>query len=325
MDRTDQQGLATMFKKFASVILVLAALVSPALAGDAEVEINGGLGPLKASLLMPDGNGPVPAVLILPGSGPTDRNSNQPGMTNDALKLVANQLAGQGIASLRIDKRGVAASAKAAAREQDLRFETYIDDAVAWITFLNQQKRVAKVIVLGHSEGALIGTIAAQRADIAGVISLAGTGFRAAEILRRQLGPQLTGDLKTRAFAALAELEAGRTVANPPPELAALFRPSVQPYLISWFKYDPAREIAKLRVPVLIVQGTTDIQVGVEDAKALAAAKPDAQLAIIEGMNHVLRAAPIDRAANLATYTNAALPLKPELMPAMVVFVQNAK
>jgi pimeloyl-ACP methyl ester carboxylesterase len=315
-----------MSKNFVrAAFLALAAWVSPAIAGDVEVEINGGLGPLKGSLLMPDGNGPVPAVLIIAGSGPTDRNSNQPGMTNDALKLVANQLAAQGIASLRIDKRGVAASAKAAAREEDLRFETYVDDAVAWIALLKQQKRIAKVIVLGHSEGALIGTIAAQRADVAGFVSLAGTGFRAAEILRRQLGPQLTGDLKTRAFAALAELEAGRTVANPPPELAALFRPSVQPYLISWFKYDPASEIAKLRVPVLIVQGTTDIQVGVEDAKALAAAKPDAQLAIIEGMNHVLRAAPIDRAANLATYTNAALPLKPELMPAIVGFVQNAK
>lgn len=306
-----------------AAVVALATWMSPALAGDAEVEINGGLGLLKGSLLMPDGNGPVPAVLIIPGSGPTDRNSNQPGMTNDALKLVAEQLAGQGIASLRIDKRGVAGSARAAAREEDLRFETYVDDAVAWVAFLKQQKRVAKVIVLGHSEGALIGTIAAQRTDVQGLISLAGTGFRAAEILRRQLGPQLPPELKARAFAALAELEAGRTVANPPPELAALFRPSVQPYLISWFKYDPAAELAKVNKPVLIVQGTTDIQVGVDDAKALAAAKPDAQLTIIDGMNHVLRAAPLDRAANAATYTNPALPLKPELMSALVGFARH--
>lgn len=315
-----------MLKQLALAAFLAVAATSQALAAaDVEVEINGGLGPLKGSLLMPDGNGPVPAVLIIPGSGPTDRNSNQPGMTNDALKLVAEQLAGQGIASLRIDKRGVAASARAAAREEDLRFETYVDDAVAWLAFLKQQKRVAKVIVLGHSEGALVGTIAAQRVGTAGLISLAGTGFRAAEILRRQLGPQLPPDLKARAFAALAELEAGRTVANPPPELAALFRPSVQPYLISWFKHDPAAELAKVAVPVLIVQGTTDIQVGVDDAKALAAAKPDAKLMLIDGMNHILRAAPIDRAANAATYTNPALPLKPELMPTLAGFVQAAK
>jgi pimeloyl-ACP methyl ester carboxylesterase len=313
-----------MFKQLALAAFLAVAATGQALAAaDVEVEINGGLGPLKGSLLMPDGNGPVPAVLIIPGSGPTDRNSNQPGMTNDALKLVAEQLAGQGIASLRIDKRGVAGSARAAAREEDLRFETYVDDAVAWVAFLKQQKRVAKVIVLGHSEGALVGTIAAQKADTAGLISIAGTGFRAAEVLRRQLGPQLPPDLKARAFAALAELEAGRTVANPPTELAALFRPSVQPYLISWFKYDPAAELAKVKVPVLIVQGTTDIQVGVDDAKALAAAKPDAKLMLIDGMNHILRAAPLDRAANAATYTNPALPLKPELVPAMVAFARH--
>jgi len=112
-------------------------------------------------------------------------------------------------------------------------------------------------------------------------------------------------------------------VANAPTELAALFRPSVQPYLISWFKYDPAAEIAKLKTPVLIAQGTTDIQVGVEDAKRLAAAKPDAQLLLIDGMNHILRAAPMDRAANIATYSQPTLPLKPELMPALIAFIRR--
>jgi pimeloyl-ACP methyl ester carboxylesterase len=304
----------------------LALAAGPAIAGDMEVQIDGGLAPLKGSLLVPDGNGPVPTVLILPGSGPTDRNGNAPnGLNTDAYRLVAAELAKQGIASLRIDKRGVAASTKAVAKEEDLRFETYIDDTVAWIAFLKQQKRVAKIVVLGHSEGALIGSVAAQRSNVEGFISFAGPGFRAGEILRRQLGSQLTGDLKIKAYAVIAELEAGRAVENPPPELAALFRRSVQPYLISWFKYDPAAEIAKLEMPVLIVQGTTDIQVGIDDAKALAAAKPGASLTIIEGMNHILRAAPADRAANIATYSNPTLPLKPELMPALIGFVQSAK
>ena len=310
-----------MLKKLVITALCAAALATGALAGETEVEINGGIGPLKGSLVLPDGDARVPAVLILPGSGPTDRNSNQPGLNTDALKHVANEFAKQGIASLRIDKRGVAASAAAATKEEDLRFTTYVDDAVAWIDFLKQQKRVSRIVVLGHSEGALIGSIAAQRPDVAGFVSLAGAGFRAGEVLRRQLGVQLVGDLKTRAFAAIVELEEGRLVANSPPELAALFRPSVQPYLISWFRFDPAAEIAKLKMPVLIVQGTTDIQVGVEDAKALAAAKPEAKLVIIDGMNHVLRAAPLDRAQNIATYTNPSLPLKPELMPALIGFV----
>jgi alpha-beta hydrolase superfamily lysophospholipase len=313
-----------MLKEIALAALATAALAMAAQAAETEVEINGGAAPLKGSLLMPDGDGTVTAVLVLPGSGPTDRNGNSSGGLNtDAYKLVAVELAKQGIASLRIDKRGIAASTNAAAKEENLRFETYIDDAVSWIAFLKQQKRVGRIVVLGHSEGALIGSIAAQRPGVDAFVSLSGAGFRAGEILRRQLGPQLTSDLKTRAFTAIAELEAGRLVPNAPPELAALFRPSVQPYLISWFKYDPAAEIAKLKIPVLIVQGTTDIQVGVEDAKQLAAAKPDAKLLLIDGMNHILRAAPIDRAANIATYSQPTLPLKAELMPALVEFIRR--
>ncbi len=313
-----------MLKQIALTAFVAATLAMWAQAAETEVQIDGGLAPLKGSLLMPDGTGTVTTVLVLAGSGPTDRNGNSPGgLTTDAYKLVAVELAKQGIASLRVDKRGIAASMGAATKEEDLRFETYVNDAVAWVAFLKQQKRIGRIVIVGHSEGALIGSIAAQRPGVDGFVSLSGAGFRAGEILRRQLGPQLTGDLKTRAFAAIAELEAGRLVPNAPAELAALFRPSVQPYLISWFKYDPAAEIAKLKMPVLIVQGTTDIQVGVEDAKKLAAAKPDAQLLLIDGMNHILRAAPIDRADNIATYSQPALPLKPELMPALVAFIRR--
>jgi pimeloyl-ACP methyl ester carboxylesterase len=313
-----------MLKTLAITIALLAAAAPNAMAAsETEVQIDGGIAPLKGSLLLPDGDARVPVVLILPGSGPTDRNCNGPGgFHTDAYKLIAVELAKQGIASLRIDKRGVAASTNAATKEEDLRFDTYVDDAVAWVAFLKQQKRVGRIVILGHSEGALVGSIAAQRPGVDAFISLAGAGFRAGEILRRQLGPQLPADLKTRAFAAIAELEAGRAVPSAPAELAAYFRPSVQPYLISWFKYDPAAELAKLKMQVLIAQGTTDIQVTVDDAKALAAAKPDAKLVLVEGMNHILRAAPLDRAANAATYSQPTLPLKPELMPALVAFVR---
>lgn len=316
-----------MLKTLATAIALLAAAASSAMAAtETEVQINGGLAPLRGSLLMPDGSAPVTAVLILPGSGPTDRNGNSPlGLTTDAYKLVARAFAEQGIASLRFDKRGIGASAGAAQREEDLRFDSNIDDALAWANFLRQQPRIAKVVILGHSEGALTGAIASQRVGIAGFISLAGVGVRASETLRRQLETKISGDLRARAFAAIAELEAGRLVPSPPPELMALFRPSVQPYLISWFKLDPAAEIAKVKVPVLIVQGTTDLQVTVEDAKLLAAAKPDAKLLIVDGMNHVLRAAPADPASNSATYRNPSLPLKPELMPAFVDFVRTIK
>ena len=316
-----------MLKALATTIALFAAAASSAMAAsETEVQIDGGFAPLKGSLLMPDGDGPVNAVVILPGSGPTDRNGNSRlGLTTDSYKLVAIAFAEQGIASLRFDKRGIGASAAAARREEDILFDANIEDATAWATFLRQQPRVAKVVILGHSEGALTGTVAAQRPGIAGFISLAGPGVRVSETLRRQLETKISGDLKARAFAAIAELEAGRLVPNPPPELNALFRPSVQPYLISMFKIDPAAEIAKVKAPVMIVQGTTDLQVTVEDAKLLAAAKPNAKLLIIDGMNHVLRAAPADPVANNATYHDPSLPLKPELMPALVDFIRHAR
>jgi alpha-beta hydrolase superfamily lysophospholipase len=292
--------------------------------GETEVEVDGGLAPLKGTLCRPDGDATAPVVLILPGSGPTDRNGNAPtGLATDAYKLLAHALADNGFASLRIDKRAIAASAKAALREEDLRFKTYVDDTLLWTAFLKRQPRLSKIFLLGHSEGALIGLIAVQRQDYAGYISLAGVGFRAGDTLRRQLKQSLPVALYEEALRTIGELEAGRTVAAVSPELGPLFRPSVQPYLISWFKLDPAVEIAKLKLPVLIVQGTTDIQVGVEDARALAAAKPDAKLVLIDGMNHILRAAPADRAANVATYTQPALPLKPELVPALVSFIKR--
>jgi len=126
--------------------LVAAAIYAPiASAAETEVEINGGKAPLKGSLLLPDGSARVPAVLILAGSGPTDRNGNSPaGINTDAYKLVAQEFAKQGIASLRVDKRGVAASAGAAAKEEDLRFETYVEDAGAWIAFLKRSVRTSQ-------------------------------------------------------------------------------------------------------------------------------------------------------------------------------------
>lgn len=311
-----------MLKAIMAVACAL-SLAAPAwAASEVEVAINGGVGPLKGTIIWPDGTAPVPVVLILPGSGPTDRNGNAPGGLNtNAYKLMAESFASGGTASLRIDKRGIAGSVTAMMREEDLKFEAYIEDARAWIRFLRSQKRISRIYVLGHSEGALIGSVAAQDTDVAGFVSVSGAGFKAADILRRQLAGQIAGDLKAQAFHVLDELEAGRLVANPPPALASLFRPSVQPYLVSWFKYDPATEVARIKGSVMIIQGTTDLQVTVDDARKLAAARPDAQLRIIEGMNHVLKASSMDRADNLATYANPALPLKPELMPMLQAFV----
>lgn len=155
-----------------------------------------------------------------------------------------------------------------------------------------------------------------------GLILLSGAGRPAGVVLREQLESGLPEPLKTQAFAALSELEAGRTVADTPPALAALFRPSVQPYLISWLPLDPAALIAAYDGPVFIGQGTTDIQVTTTDANALAAADPKATLKLWDGVNHLLKTAPADRAANMATYANPDLPLAPGVVEDVVGFIK---
>ncbi|MBV8546888.1 MAG: alpha/beta fold hydrolase [Acidobacteria bacterium] len=281
---------------------------------------------LHSTLLLPkDTTKPMPIVLLISGSGPTDRNGNSPMLKgkNNALLMVAEGLASNGIASLRYDKRGVGESAGAMVSEADLRFDTYVDDALSWCEQLRKDKRFTAVIIAGHSEGSLIGMLAAKRCNADGFISMSGAGRSAADILRTQLAGKLPPELAAQSDAILKNLEAGRTTENPPPALDAIYRPSVQPYLISWFRYDPAKWIATLTVPVLIVQGTTDLQVTVDDAKRLAAANPKAKLLLIEGMNHVLKEVPDDRDKQIASYSNPDLRLAPEFLVGIVDFVRK--
>jgi pimeloyl-ACP methyl ester carboxylesterase len=243
---------------------------------------------------------------------------------NNSLKMLAEGLAANGIASLRYDKRGIGASAKAMGAEADIRFDHYVDDAAALCERLRKDKRFTGVVIAGHSEGSLIGLVAAKRCSAAGFVSIAGVGQPAAKTLRTQLAGQLPPELAAKNEAVLRALEQGRKPESTPPELAALYRDSVQPYLISWFKYDPAKEIATLKVPALLIQGTTDIQVTVDDAKKLAGADPKARLLIVDGMNHVMKVVSTDRQAQMASYSDPNLALAPQVVPAIVDLVRTA-
>lgn len=309
----------------AAAAMALSAVPACA-ASDREVTIDGGKAPLHGAILAPDKPATGPAVLIIAGSGPTDRDSNSaiPGVKPNTLKQIAEGLAGQGIVSLRFDKRGVGASAPALTQEADLRFANFIDDAAAWAGFLSAQKGVTCVVVLGHSEGAQIAAFVAERVKACGLVSVSGAGRPAADLLKTQLkAAPMPDDLRATALADVDVLAGGHTVDDPPPALAALFRPSVQPYLISWLALDPAVEIKAVKAPVLILQGSTDLQVSVDDAQRLAKARPDAKLLVLDGVNHVLKPAPSDRAANIATYADPDLPLDPRVVPAMAAFVKS--
>lgn len=304
-----------------ALLIMLASAVTASAASWSEREVNLE-GDLFGTLAMPDGEGPVDAALILAGSGPTDRDGNFPSGRNNALKLLAHALAERGIATLRIDKRGVGDSIGAAPEEEKLRAETYVDDAVSWLDFLAQQPRIRRVVALGHSEGALLATIAAERREVAGLVLLTASGRPAPALIREQLsGQDLPPEIAARSEEILQSLERGETVADVPPQLDALYRPSVQPYLISWFRYDPAAELAKTDVPVLVVQGTRDLQQRPVDGEKLEAARDGVTLVAIEDMNHVLKLAPQDRAGNMALYVKPEAPLAPGLADAVADFI----
>lgn len=308
-------------------LLLPALLLAPAhAASEQALALTTPTGTLHGTLALPAAiTTPLPVALIIAGSGPTDRDGNSavlPGR-NDSLKQLAGALAEAGIASLRYDKRGIAASAAAGPGEADLRFEHYVDDAAAWVRHLGQDQRFARVLVIGHSEGALIGLLAAQRGTVAAYVSIAGPADAAPVLLRRQLAGRLPPELAARNEAILSALQAGQPQADVPAPLMALYRPSVQPYLISWFRHAPGAELARLTLPCLIVQGDTDIQVGVADAQALHAARPACTLVVLPGMNHVLKAVPADVQQQLASYGDATLPLVPALPQAIVRFVRS--
>ncbi len=213
-------------------------------------------GGISGTLELPAARTPVPVAFIIAGSGPTDRNGNSPAIpgANNSLKMLADGLAARGIASVRYDKRGIAASRAAMSGEEDLRFNHFIEDAVAWVKQLRADKRFSTVTSIGHSEGSLIGMIAAREAGADAYVSLEGTGRKAADIL--------------------------------------------------------------------IIQGTTDIQTSMEDAKLLATANPKGRFVTIEGMNHILKEVSGDRMAQLPKYGDSTLVVVPKLIDEVGSFIR---
>lgn len=277
-------------------------------------------GRIFGSMITPGNEEKSPVALIISGSGPTDRNGNNPIMTNNSLKMMADSLIKAGIASIRYDKRGVAASFGAGISETDLRFEDYVKDAISWIEFIRELNRFSNLVIIGHSEGSLIGMVAASQVPVDGFISLAGPGEPADLTIKRQLQSQ-PSFIQVQLYPKIDSLKNGLIIGEVDPAYFALLRPSVQPYLISWFKYDPQKEIKKLKIPILIIQGDTDLQVRTEDAIMLERAASDGRLIIIEGMNHILKPSTSDRQENINTYSNPDLPIMPELIRSIAEFI----
>ncbi len=277
---------------------------------------------LNGSLYTPNQqNKKLNLVILIAGSGPTDRDGNQMGLVNNSLKLLAEALANNGIAVYSYDKRIFAQMASGKLDEASLSFDNFIDDAKAVIQYFKNQKKYNSITVAGHSEGALIGMVAANgNADA--YISIAGAGRPIDEVLLEQIEKQAPF-LKEEVQKNLETLKNGTTFELKNQMLASLFRASVQPYMISWIKYNPQTEIKKLQIPTLLINGDKDIQVSVQDAQLLQQAKLNAQLHIIPNMNHVFKEIKGDDAENKAAYTNPDLPISIELSSIITTFIRS--
>jgi len=273
------------------------------------------------TLTAPNLSQKYPVALLISGSGPTDRNGNNVIMKNNSLKMLAETLAKNGIASLRFDKRGIGASKASAKSEENLRFENYVDDVKSWVDLLKKDNRFSKIIIIGHSEGSLIGMIASGKADK--FISIAGAGDSADKLIKTQIASKSNKQVEDLTFPIIDSLKNGNTVKKVDPILNSLFRASIQPYLISWFKYNPQAEIKKLNIPVLIVQGNNDLQVTVKDAESLAQSNKKAELLIVDKMNHIMKIVDGDVQANMASYNNETLPISEVMTNKIVSFIQK--
>jgi pimeloyl-ACP methyl ester carboxylesterase len=272
----------------------------------------------------------APVVLIIPGSGPTDRDGNNPmGVKASTYRLLAQGLAKRGVASARIDKRGMFGSAAAVPDGNAVTIEDYAADVRAWVASIRERTGSKCVWVAGHSEGGLVALAAARSvADICGLILISAPGRRMGDVMRAQLRSNPANEpVLDDALSAIGKLEAGQTVdvSTFHPALQNLFAPPVQKFLISLFSFDPADLLRRETKPVLILQGENDLQVGADDARRLAASHPAAKLILLPRVNHVLKEVPAqDRAANMAAYADPSLPLAPGVVEAIAEFVSSA-
>lgn len=317
-----------MIRSLIFTAAVAAAFPAGAAPVSTEVEIPSPSVTLKATMLAPAGK-PEAAVVILPGSGPTDRDGNSPlGVAGATYQVLAEGLAQNGVASLRMDKRGLYGSASLAVDPNAVTVEVLADDAAAWARELKVRTGLKCVWLAGHSEGGLVALIAGARPndDICGLLLIAAPGRPLAAVLREQLqGNPANAPVLPQALHALDELEAGRKVdtTGMHPGLLALFRPAVQDFLIVMFRQDPAKLAASIDKPMLILQGDADIQVTVEDATALKAAQPKATMVVLAGVNHILRPGTSDRAETRANYANPSPTLAPGVVERIAAFVKG--
>ena len=274
---------------------------------------------IDGSLVVPN-SGSDQLAIIIAGSGPTDRDGNQNFLKSNNLKKLAIALADNNIASFRYDKR-IVKQIKTNTTDPNIRFDDFVTDALDVVKYFKSKNEFKKIYIIGHSQGSLIGMLAAKT-DVDGMISLAGAGQSIDNVIIEQVektAPMFTVDTK-RVFDTL---RSGKTTTNYPPALASVFDISIQEFMMSWMKYDPAQVINELNIPILLINGTKDLQVEPAEAELLHAANNNSKLKLIDKMNHVLFIIEGDAQENAKSYNNPSLKISEELIKSIVNFIKQ--
>jgi len=300
------------------------AVIPPATVRESPFKFERAKFTIYGTLTLPrDTSAPAPVVLIVAGSGPTDRNANGPLIHTNAYAMLAWGLAEHGIASVRYDKRAIGQSAWPIVDATQLTLDDYVADAMAATDAIVATHRFSRVILLGHSEGASIVLLAANRgAPANGVIMVSGQGRRLAEVLHDQFARQTDSASLVRIDSGFAQFLRGETPRDVPAVGQVVMLPNARKFLQSLAAYDPATEVARLQLPLLILQGRTDLQVLVKDAELLHSAQPRSTLTLLPDVNHVLkRMSSSSMADQQPSYHDPSLPLAPDVISAIVGWI----
>lgn len=274
---------------------------------------------IDGSLIVPN-SGSDQLAIIIGGSGPTDRDGNQNFMKTNNLKKLAQQLAQNGIATFRYDKR-IVKQIKTNAVDPNIKFDDFVSDAIDVVQYFKTEQKFEHLYIIGHSQGSLIGMLAAQQ-NVDGFISLAGAGQSIDAVIIDQVqktAPMFFEDTK-RAFEVL---KSGQTTTDYPPALASIFDSSVQEFMMSWMIHDPAAVITKLDIPILLINGTKDLQVNIAEAELLHDASEQSELKLIDNMNHVLFIISGDDQENAKSYNDQSGKISETLVQDIVEFIKR--
>ena len=261
----------------------------------------------------------TPLLIWIHGSGNVDRNGNQrPYVKANYIKQFRDSVNQQGIAFFSYDKR-TANQKNMPILKKGVLFDSFISDAQKVISHFKNNKRFSEIILIGHSQGSLIAMLASKKSNK--YISLSGPSNSIDQKIVEQMrakNPLIVNTLQEH----FKELKETGEIKNVDPTLVTMFNPQNTPFFKSWMKHNPSEEIKKLKIPVLIINGTKDLQVTIEDAKTLHKSSLKSELVIIENMNHVLKHIDKDD-DNMKSYFSADFPLSDKLIKTVVSFVKK--